>query len=414
MKFHNFSLLSFFFSLAYYLLFTACSHQEAPPKNPPVAVNLYTAKSEIVTYYDKYPANTVALSQVDLRPEVQGYITAIDFTEGTHVKKGQKLYEIDQRLYQDAYDQAKANAEVAEGNLKQAQQDADRYTYLNSQNAVAKQTLDHALVALENAKNSLKAAEQAVKMAATNLTYSIISAPFDGTIGFSQVKLGNMVTVGTTILNTISTDDPMGVDFLISEKQLAHFDELKNNTQQTLDSLFTIVLPNDSIYTQLGKISVIDRAVDQQTGTIRVRAVFPNPNYSLKPGLSCVMRVHNQETKPKLLVPSKAVVELMGEYFVYLVKDTTAPDPKDSTKTHPVTIAVQKKVKLGQTIAPNVIVENGLKEGTKIVLDGVQSLHTGSVIKVGQKPEGAKGGKDSASHKPDSQPTKDSSKKGKD
>jgi RND family efflux transporter MFP subunit len=413
MKFHNHSLFTFRLSLVCFMIFASCSYQEPPTKNPPVAVNLYTVKSEIVTYYDKYPANTVALSQVDLRPEVQGYITAIDFTEGTHVKKGQKLYEIDQRLYQDAYDQAKANAQVAEGNLTQAQQDADRYTYLNSQNAIAKQILDHALVALENAKNAVKAADQAVKTAATNLTFSVISAPFDGTIGFSQVKLGNMVTVGTTILNTISTDDPMGVDFLISEKQLAHFDDLKNNTQQTLDSLFTIVLPNDSIYKQLGKISVIDRAVDQQTGTIRIRAVFPNPNYSLKPGLSCVMRVHNQETKPKLIIPSKAVVELMGEYFVYLIKDTVAPDSKDSTKTHPVTIAVQKKVKLGQTIAPNVIVENGLKEGTKIVLDGVQSLHTGSVIKVGG-PNGTKGGKDSASHKPDSQTTKDSSKKGKD
>ncbi len=413
MKFHNLSLLTFRFSLACFMIFASCSHPEPPPKNPPVAVNLYTVKSEIVTYYDKYPANTVALSQVDLRPEVQGYITAIDFVEGTHVKKGQKLYEIDQRLYQEAYDQAKANADVAEGNLTQAQQDADRYTYLNSQNAVAKQILDHALIALENAKNAVKAADQAVKTAATNLTFSVISAPFDGTIGFSQVKLGNMVTVGTTILNTISTDDPMGVDFLISEKQLAHFDDLKNNTQQTIDSLFTIILPNDSIYTKLGKISVIDRAVDQQTGTIRVRAVFPNPNYSLKPGLSCVMRVHNQETKPKIVVPSKAVVELMGEYFVYLIKDTVAPDPKDSTKTHPVLLAIQKKVKLGQTIAPNVIVENGLKEGTKIVVDGVQSLHTGSVIKAGG-PNSTKGGKDSTSHKPDSQATKDSSKKGKD
>ncbi len=184
MKFHNLSLLTFRFSLVFLVVLASCSHQEPPPKNPPVAVNLYTVKSEIVTYYDKYPANTVALSQVDLRPEVQGYITAIDFTEGTHVRKGQKLYEIDQRLFQEAYDQAKANAEVAEGNLKQAQQDADRYTYLNTQDAVAKQTVDHALVALENAKNAVKAADQAVKTAATNLTFSVISAPFDGTIGF--------------------------------------------------------------------------------------------------------------------------------------------------------------------------------------------------------------------------------------
>ena len=411
MSVRHFSLFTFNFTVACCILFASCS-QQPPPKILPVAVNIYTAKAQIVTYYDKYPANTVALSQVDLRPEVQGYITAINFTEGTHVKKGEKLYEIDQRLFQDAYDQAKANVEVAEGNLKQAQQDADRYTYLSSQDAVAKQTVDHAVIALENAKSSVKAAQQAEKIAATNLAYSIITAPFDGTIGFSQVKLGNMVTIGSTILNTISTDDPMGVDFLISEKQLQHFEDLKNTTQQTIDSLFTMVLPNDSIYPYEGKISVIDRAVDQQTGTIRVRVVFPNPKLTLRPGLSCVLKVHNQEMTPKIVVPSKAVVELMGEYFVYLVKDTTVRDPNDSTKTHPATIAVQKKVKLGQTIAPNVIVEGGLKEGTRIVVDGVQSLHTGSVINPGQKPDGAKGGKDSMSQGDGSKPKKDSSKHG--
>ena len=365
----------------------SCGQKQAPP-TPPTPVNIYTVKAETVYYFDKYPANTVALSQVDLRAEVQGYITGIFFTEGTHVNKGQKLYEIDQRLYQDAYDQAKANEEVAEGNLKETQQDADRYTYLNTQDAVAKQTLDHALIALEQAKSSVKAAQQAMKIASTNLTYSIISAPFDGTIGISQVRLGNMVTIGTTVLNTISTDDPMGVDFLISEKQLAHFDELKN-TKQNIDSLFTIILPNDSIYPFSGKISIIDRAVDPQTGTIRVRAVFPNAKYALRPGMSCVLRVHNQEATPKLVVPSKAVVELMGEYFVYVVKDTIARDHDDSTKTHPAIMALQKKIKQGTTIAPNVIIEGGIKEGTRIVVDGVQSLHSGSLIDLSSKKPGA-------------------------
>ena len=210
------------------LLLFACK-QKQPPPVPPVPVNIFTIKARTVSYYDKYPANTVALSQVDLRPQVQGYITGIFFTEGDHVHKGQALYEIDRRLYQESYDQAKANLEVAQGNLKQAQQDADRYAYLNSYDAVAKQVLDHAAITLQNAQNSVKAAEQSLKMAATNLSYSVISAPFDGTIGFSQVKLGNMVTVGQTILNTISTDDPIGVDFLISEKQLQHFEDLKNN-----------------------------------------------------------------------------------------------------------------------------------------------------------------------------------------
>ena len=376
------------------LLFASCGPKPTPPA-PPVPVNLYTVKTQTVLYYDKYPANMAALSQVDLRPEVQGYITDMPFGEGDHVKKGQKLYEIDRRLYEEAYDQAKANVDVAQGNLKQAQQDADRYTYLSTQDAVAKQTLDHAVIALQNAKSAVTAAEQSVKIAATNLTYSVISAPFDGTIGFSQVKLGNVVTIGQTILNTISTDDPMGVDFLISEKQLLHFEELKSGKQNAMDSLFTIMLPNDSIYPYTGKITVIDRAVDPQTGTIRVRVVFPNPNYMLRAGTSCVLRVHNQEKGEKLVVPSRAVVELMGEYFVYVAKDTMAKTPQDTTKIVPVTMAIQKKVILGQTIAPNVVVKSGINENDKIVVDGVQSLHTGSLINISQKPEGGKGEKGS-------------------
>jgi membrane fusion protein (multidrug efflux system) len=376
-------------AISYWLL-ASCAPPKPPPI-PPTQVNLYTVKAQTVFYYDKYPGNTVALKQVNLYPEVQGYITDISFTEGSHVVKGQKLYEIDQRLYQGAYEQAKANLDVAKANLVQNQQDADRYTYLHKQDAVAEQLLDHAISSLDQAKATVKAAEQALKIAETNLTYSTISAPFDGTIGISQVRLGNMVTVGQTLLNTISTDDPMGVDILISEKQLAHFQDLKDAKEQTIDSLFTITLPNDSLYPFMGKIYIIDRAVDPQSGTIRVRIVFPNPKFSLKPGLSCVLRVHNQDSRPQLIVPSRAVVELMGEYFVYLAKDTLKKNPEDSTKTIPVHIALQKKVQLGQTIAPNVIIKKGIKEGDKIVLDGVQALHSGSMISVGgQKPDSEK------------------------
>lgn len=371
------------------LLIAGCGHKPIPP-TPPVPVNLLTIKAQNVYYYDKYPANTVALSQVDLRPQVQGYITGILFKEGDHVRKGKVLYEIDRQLYQEAYDQAKDNLEVAEGNLKQAQEDNDRYTYLNTQDAVATQTLDHAVIALKNAQNSLKAAEQSLKMAATNLSFAVIAAPFTGTIGFSQVKLGNMVSIGQTILNTISTDDPMGVDFFISEKQLSHFEDLKDNKQSSIDSLFTIVLPNDSIYPYLGKISIIDRAVDPQAGTVHIRVEFPNPRFYLKPGISCVVRVHNQERGPKILIPNKSILELMGEYFVYESKDTLVRDKKDSTKTRPVLMAIQKKVQLGQTIPPNVIINNGIKVGDHIVVDGVQSLHTGSIITIAKMPENAK------------------------
>ena len=356
------------------LLLTACFHPKVPPVLP-VPVNIYTVKAQNVYYFDKYPATLVAMNQVDLRPQVQGYITGISFTEGSHVRKGQPLYTIDRQLYQENYDLAKANLEVAQGNLKQAQQDADRYTYLNTYDAVAKQVLDHAAIALQNAKNMIKAAEQTLKMAETNLNYSVIKAPFDGTIGFSQVKLGNMVTIGQTVLNTISSDDPVGVDFLISEKQLSHFENLKKIQEQSIDSLFT---------------------VDPQAGTIRIRAVFPNPDYSLRPGISCVLRVHNQETGPRMVVPSKTVVEVMGEYFVYLVKDTVARDLSDTTKTHPAQMAIQKKVIPGQTIDASVIIKKGINVGDRIVVDGVQSLHTGSVIALAKKTDADKSKKGKA------------------
>jgi len=366
------------------IVFLASCHKKQGDQTPPVSVNVYTVKTEKVLYFDQYPANTVAINQVDLRPQVQGEITGIYFKEGTHVRKGQHLYEIDRKLYQESYDQAKDNLEVANGTLVEAQQDADRYNYLNNYDAVAKQTLDHAIITLRNAKNTVKAAEQALKMAETNLNYSIVKAPFDGTIGFSQVKLGNMVTVGQTVLNTISSDNPMGVEFMISEKQLARFEELKRNLHP-MDSLFTITLPNDSIYPFEGKINIIDRAVDPQSGTIRVRINFPNPTNILKPGISCVLRVHNQEKKAMMIAPNKSIVELMGEYFVYVVKDSVVPSPKDSTIKKRAMVAIQKKVQTGQILPPNIIILSGIHSGDRIVTDGVQFLHTGSIVSLSQK-----------------------------
>jgi len=390
----------FIILFALILALNSCKTKVTPP-TPPTPVNLITVKSQQVLYYDNFPATVQALSQVDLRPQVQGYITGIFFTEGTHVQKGQKLYEIDERLYQAAYDQAVANLKVAEGNQVQAQQDADRYTYLNSQDAVAKQLYDHAVIALQNAKNSVAAAQEAVNTAKTNFTYSIISAPFDGTIGFSQVKMGNMVSVGATILNTISTDNPMAVDFLINEAQLSHYQELSQSKSAIADSLFTIVLPDHSVYPYTGKISVIDRGVDPQTGTIRIRLEFPNPKYTLRAGMSCVVRVHNQEKTPQMVIPGKAVVEQMGEYFVFVVKDTliiTAADsarkekdPSDSIPG-PKYRAFQRKIQLGQTIDDKVVVKGGIEDGDQVVIDGVQALHEGSKVNVSKKQPGQMGG----------------------
>lgn len=370
------------------IVFCAC-HKKTPAPVPPVPVNLYEVAEQAVVYYDNYPGTMLALNQVNILPVVQGYITGIFFKDGSLVKKGQILYEIDKRLYQSAYEGQLANLKVAQDNLKQAQQDADRYTYLNNYKAVAKQLYDHAIVALQVAKSQVKAADEAAKSAKTNLNYAVITAPYTGTIGISQVKLGNMVTVGQTVLNTLSTNDPVAVDFLLNEKQLPAFERLQNAKGSAQpDSLFTLLLPDNSLYNRLGKLSFIDRAVDPQTGSILVRLIFPNPERILKVGMSCVVRVHNLDTKPQMLIPSRAVTEQMGEYFVFVARQDTLiatekPLAAEAGAPGPKLVAHQKKIAVGQTIGSNVIVLSGIERGDKIIVDGIQSLHDGSSISTG-------------------------------
>ena len=370
----------------------SCGHSKKSAFNPnaPVAVNMIVVHAQPVTYYDQFPGTTNALSQVDIRAVVQGYVTGIFFKEGDHVHKGQKLYEIDNSLYRASYDQAVAGVKVAQGNLDQAQKDADRYVYLDKYDAIAKQVLDHALITLQNSKNQVNSAKQDLVKAETNLKYATIVAPFDGTIGFSQVKLGNTVD-GSTVLNTISTDDPMAVDFVINEKQLSRFIEIKKNPENnTDDSLFTILLPNGKLYEHSGKLSIIDRGVDPQTGSIRIRVVFANPDLELRTGMSCVMRVHNENAAPQLTIPTKAITENMGEYFVFLAKDTVMNAPgADTAKRQkgngemPALRAVQRKIITGQLIGANTVVKGGLQEGDTVITDGIQKLHEGSPINTG-------------------------------
>jgi membrane fusion protein (multidrug efflux system) len=156
-------------------------------------------------------------------------------------------------------------------------------------------------------------------------------------------------------------------------------------------------MPDNTLYPYTGKIAVIDRAVDAQTGSIRIRLIFENPKNFLRVGMSCVVRVHNQDTQPQLVLPGKAVVEQMGEYFVFVARDTLVKDlmAKDTTKKKKGLVAIQKKVQVGQTIGPNQVIKSGINAGDRVVIDGVQSLHDGSQITTANKmaPGGGKGGR---------------------
>jgi len=180
--------------------------QQQPTAPPAVNVTMAEVKTAPASFHDEYPGTVVPLNEIELRPQVSGFITGIHFKDGARVRKGQLLYSIDAQLYNANYDQAVANLNVQEANLARAQKDADRYHELEKNDAVAKQLVDNADAALEVAKRQAEAAKANIKGVQTSVRYTRVVAPFDGVIGISAVKVGAPVTAGQTILNTVSTD----------------------------------------------------------------------------------------------------------------------------------------------------------------------------------------------------------------
>ena len=340
---------------------------------PPTPVNVTDAMVAKAVYYDKYQGTVVALNTVELRSEVSGFITGIFFKEGKIVPKGKALYEIDRRKYEAAYQQAEANLQSANANLVKAQKDVDRYNMLLKNDAIARQTVDQAVAAYETSKSQVAVAKAGVLSAKTDLSYSIITAPFTGRIGISQVKLGSQISPGTTLLNTISSEHPIAVDVVINEDDINRFYNLQKHST---DSTFKLDLSDGSLYNRPGKVLAIDRGVASGTGTIKVRIEFPNEDDVLKDGMSCVLNVLNEDSGNRVQIPFKAITEQMGEFFVFTAHDS---------------IAKQNKVILGPRVGMNVVIMKGLQAGDKVITDGFQRLRDGGKITLGN-PAAAPGG----------------------
>lgn len=347
--------------------FSACGEKKnaAPPPPPPAKVSVETVKFSLAAYSDEYPATVTPLNQVELRPQVSGFITGLHFKDGQRVKKGQLLYTIDDQLYAANYQQALANLQVQQANLNRAEKDATRYHELDKQDAIAKQLVDNADATVEVNKKQIAAAQANIQAIQTNVRYTKVFAPFDGLIGISAVKVGTAVTAGQTILNTISSDRELAVDVNIDQKEIYRFSTLLNGAQKTTDSTFTLAFGNDK-YPYPGKLVLLDRAVNSQTGTIKARFVFPNPKNLLIAGMNGILRVKRNDNAKSVLIPYKAITEQLGEYFVYV--------PNDSNKVS------QRKVLIGKQLGGDVIIESGLKEGDKVVVQGVQNLREGASI----------------------------------
>jgi membrane fusion protein (multidrug efflux system) len=353
----------------------SCGGKPAPAQGPPPAtpVTTYTVDEQPVTTVDTYPGVVIALNEVELRAQVGGYITAIYVKDGQRVTKGQKLYEIDRTKYQAAYNSAQANVAVAKANRDKAKKDADRYTKLAQQEAIAKQRVDYALTDLANAESQIAAAKANLASAANDLQRSIIVSPLTGTIGISQVKLGALASPGTTLLNTVSTNDPIAVDIPVNQAEIPRFIQLEKNTAAVKDSLFSIQLQDNSIYKRQGRIIAIDRAVDPQTGTIKVRISYPNEGGRLISGMNVNLQVLNKAVGNQLVIPYKAVTEQLGEFNVYVVGDSSKAAPR--------------VIKVGTQVDQNIVVKSGLKKGEVIVVDGVQNVRPGAVVHAGSVAE---------------------------
>jgi membrane fusion protein (multidrug efflux system) len=341
------------------------AQQQGPP--PATPVSTYTVAEQEVTTTDTYPGIVVALNEVELRPQVGGYITAIYIKDGQKVTKGQKLYEIDRTKYLAAYNAAKADVAVAKANRDKAKKDADRYTKLAQQEAVAKQRVDYALTDLANAESQVAAAQAALASSANDYQRSVIVSPLTGTIGISQVKLGALATAGTTLLNTVSTNNPIAVDIAVTQAEIPRFVELQKSTSAVKDSLFSIEMPDKSIYKRQGRIVAIDRAVDPATGTIKVRISYPNEGGTLVSGMNVNLLALNKESGKQVVIPYRAVTEQLGEFNVITVGDSSK--------------AVPKVIKVGKQVDQNIVVKSGLKAGEVIVVEGVQNVRPGAVVK---------------------------------
>lgn len=373
------------------LTWASCSKPQkgGPAAMPPTPVYLADAKTAEAVYYDKYQGIVVSINTVELRSQVPGFVTGIFFKEGDVVQKGKVLYEIDKRKYQAAYDQAKANVLSAEANLVKAQKDIDRYNMLLKSDAIARQTVDQAQATYETSKSQVAVAKAGLESARTDLSYATITAPFTGRIGISQVRLGTQVSTGTTLMNTISAEHPIGVDVVINEQDINRFYNLQKSST---DSTFKLALPDGSKYNKTGKVLAIDRGVNNQTGSIKVRIQFPNEDDVLKDGMSCVLQVLNSQSGNRVQIPYKAVTEQMGEFFVFATRDTVIKDTAaDKTvKDRRDTLAKQVKVKLGPRINDDVVIMDGIKQGDKVITDGFQRLRDGGRVTTGSAaPAGA-------------------------
>ena len=366
---------SFFHRLFFIVVIAACSGCETPtspqkaatPPPPPEVLVTEVVQKDVPIYFE-WIGTTEGFVNAQIRPRVQGNLQSRQYKEGSFVKAGQLIFEIDPREYQAALKQAIGDLRRAEANLGKTQLDVARYTPLAKEGAISQQELDNAVQAHQANKASVEAARAAVERAELNLSWTKVTAPISGIAGISVAQIGDLVTPNT-VLMTISQVDPIKVYYPISEQEYLHFaSRIRAIEQGRGDAAppLELTLADGKVYPKRGTFSLADRQVDLRTGTITVQSVFPNPENILRPGQYAKIRVAAETRKAALLVPQQAVQHLQGSHQVAVVGTDSKVD--------------LRPVKMGDQVGTSWIVNEGVKPGERVIVSGTQKVKMGSVV----------------------------------
>jgi membrane fusion protein (multidrug efflux system) len=354
------------------LLWLGCSQQSKPTKSAmTVEVGTYTLSAQNVTLTRELPGRTKATLSSEIRPQVGGIIQARFFEEGAFVKKDALLYQIDPSSYQAAFEEAKATLQNAEALVESTRLKSERYADLVKIDGVSKQDMEDAKTSYLQAVASVEAKKAALQTARINLEYTKIKAPISGRIGTSSVTVGALVTANqTTALATIRTLDPIYVDLTQSSTQLLKLRALleQQGIKQGSTKL-ALKLEDGSVYKQNGTLQFQEIAVDESTGSVTLRATFPNPDGVLLPGMYVRTLVDEAVNSAAILVPQQAIQR----------------DPKGNATALIVTAdnKVEKRVVVTErAIGDTWLVNSGLNAGDRVIVEGVNKVRVGDVVRV--------------------------------
>jgi membrane fusion protein (multidrug efflux system) len=336
---------------------------------PRATVTAVTLKPAVYTISEEFPGTLEANTEVQLRPDVTGYLEAVKAADGSMVRRGQPLYDIDKTRYQAAYNQAAAALQQAQADLDQKQRDLKRYQDLLQHDAIAHQVAEQAGTAVKTAEANVAAAQAALHRAATDLNHATMRAPISGKLGILQVKVGDIINAGQTLINTLVNDDPMYADFSIPQSRIAEFTRHAGGSKDTWQ--YWLKLADSTQYASQGKLLMLDNKVDPSTGTIRVRLVFPNSHEVLKSGMSVVVVLRHPTDSSTLAVPTKALIQTLAETSVYTLGAGNV-------------VAVKRIEPEAQLDSLTIV--RGLQAGDRVVVEGLQQARPGDTVNVKETP----------------------------